>query len=338
MKSNTVEVASRQKGTMSETSARRTQLYRLRMSPTQKRIACQVATLFKAVLRSSVTPEEHKAILSRRRRSKRRHKLSRRQLLLKRLQQQHYSMQSRGFRPRRSVNAKLKKPESERSPRRVRHRLEPLMLPVTRVKHGPEPLMQPVTRVDRENERRLRRILVTDSLTARELSDHLTRCAREESRRNRDDRRRRYNDDDDNDNNDDDGDDGGNNNGGEESSIGSGNTFFDDRLKCDTKSRLLFYLNSGFFRFQQYKEYDASHDGEPIDVQAIKSEIHDESLTENEMRNLMANFLTNHSYTSERLASCGACGIRVLERIGSPSIRYKFAFLHSEYIGLPDLC
>jgi len=107
-----------------------------------------------------------------------------------------------------------------------------------------------------------------------------------------------------------------------------GDSFFDDLVKSPIKALLLFYLNSGLFRFEQYKDFDAAWDDQNIDVEAVCKEIGAEKLTATEFRDLMTTFLKSHSYTSGDLMSCGACGIRLHECSGKPRVKYRRLFLN----------
>ena len=102
-----------------------------------------------------------------------------------------------------------------------------------------------------------------------------------------------------------------------------GSSFFKDVLKSPKKALLLFYLNSGLHRFQRYKDYSSQHDGEPVDIEALKEEIKEEQLTNDEMADITSRFLKCHSFTGEDMPSCGACGIRCFERHEQPRIRFE---------------
>ena len=86
---------------------------------------------------------------------------------------------------------------------------------------------------------------------------------------------------------------------------------------------MLYYLNSGLFRFHQYKEYDPQFDGVPIDEEDLIEEIRKEMLTDGELKHILEEFYTNHSYTKGNLYSCGGCGFRILDRQKKPLIQYN---------------
>jgi len=111
---------------------------------------------------------------------------------------------------------------------------------------------------------------------------------------------------------------------------GKGDSFFDDLVKSPAKAVLLFYLNSGLFRFGQYKDYSSCWNDKEVDQDALMKEIEDERLTDEEYMKLLTSFLVEHSYTTGNLLSCGACGIRLLERMGTIPIRYKQLLLQDE--------
>ena len=99
-------------------------------------------------------------------------------------------------------------------------------------------------------------------------------------------------------------------------------TFFLDRNKSPAKAVLLFYLNSGLFRFEQHKDYDASYDGEPIDLVRLKKDITDEGMTEREYDAIIRRFYRLHPFTDFDICSCASCGIRQIERSESPTVEY----------------
>jgi hypothetical protein len=89
--------------------------------------------------------------------------------------------------------------------------------------------------------------------------------------------------------------------------------YFGDIEKNPFKSVLLYYLNSGYGRFQQYKEFDKAWDGKNVATNEICKEIDDEILDETELYKLLETFFHEHSYTDVKLLSCGACGLREME-------------------------
>ena len=76
------------------------------------------------------------------------------------------------------------------------------------------------------------------------------------------------------------------------------------------KSVMLFYVNSGCTRFDEWKNYTSKYNDKPIDVEKMKKEIAQEQLSEEELINKINLFAKEHSYTPKELLSCSACGIR----------------------------
>jgi hypothetical protein len=103
--------------------------------------------------------------------------------------------------------------------------------------------------------------------------------------------------------------------------------FFKDSQKDVNKSLLLYYLNSGYGKFDQYKEYDANCASTEIDKPKIIRDIQAEKLTDKELHEKLETFFAQHSYTGANLISCGCCGIRQRERIQSPEIKYQRLYL-----------
>ena len=86
-------------------------------------------------------------------------------------------------------------------------------------------------------------------------------------------------------------------------------SFFQDANKSLPKALLQFYINSGCFQFDEYKEYSLKCKGEPVNIEGLLKEIEQEKLTNKEMEALMRHFYRAHSYTDPKLYSCGACGV-----------------------------
>jgi AAA domain len=103
----------------------------------------------------------------------------------------------------------------------------------------------------------------------------------------------------------------------------SGSTYFDDFVKNPSKAVLLYYVNSGLFRFQEYKEYGTQWNGCELDVTALQKEMEDEDLTDKELDRIIKNFLRAHPYTNGRLMSCASCGIRLYEKRTNPPLEYR---------------
>ena len=72
--------------------------------------------------------------------------------------------------------------------------------------------------------------------------------------------------------------------------------FFKDTCSSPAKAVLLFYINSGLFRFEQYKDYCVIHDNEPIDIDKFKQKIRDELLSDEEYDGIIRSF-TNCTHT-----------------------------------------
>ena len=98
--------------------------------------------------------------------------------------------------------------------------------------------------------------------------------------------------------------------------------FFANSQKNINKSLLLYYLNSGYAMYDQYKEYDSNHSTHNIDKAKIIQDIRNERLSEKELTQKLKAFFEQHSYTDAQLMSCGCCGIRMRERSESPAIRF----------------
>lgn len=99
--------------------------------------------------------------------------------------------------------------------------------------------------------------------------------------------------------------------------------FFADAGKSPAKAALLFYLNSGLFRFEQYKDYDSNYDGKPINLQQVLEDVQAEKLTDSEYDQLIKHFYRCHSYTDFEMQSCACCGLRQIERPESPEVVYR---------------
>ena len=89
-------------------------------------------------------------------------------------------------------------------------------------------------------------------------------------------------------------------------------------------SVMMYYMNSGYSRFFQYKEYDNKLLGKEIDSREICKEIENEKLSDDELLETIQNFYNDHSFTDLNLVSCGACGIREYE---SRNIKYQKVML-----------
>lgn len=98
--------------------------------------------------------------------------------------------------------------------------------------------------------------------------------------------------------------------------------FFKDTCSSPAKAVLLFYINSGLFRFEQYKDYCAIHDNEPIDIDKLKQDIRDELLSDEEYDGIIRKFYKLHPYTNFDVKACSCCGLRQIERAEDPVISF----------------
>ena len=73
------------------------------------------------------------------------------------------------------------------------------------------------------------------------------------------------------------------------------NQFLFDMDDDPSKAALLWYLNSGYGRFQADKEYDKSHNCEEVDQQAIVKEIANESMTNQERAGRVKEYFHHHA-------------------------------------------
>ena len=102
-----------------------------------------------------------------------------------------------------------------------------------------------------------------------------------------------------------------------------GEKFFSDFPSNLVKSVLLFYVNSGLFRFDQWKDYSKKWEGKDVDCDSLKKEMEEEMLSDEELMAMMEKFFMCHSYTDDKLLSCGACGLREMERPEDPKVQYR---------------
>ena len=105
-----------------------------------------------------------------------------------------------------------------------------------------------------------------------------------------------------------------------------GASFFDDYTKSVDKARMLYYVNSGLSRFQQYKDYGEEWDGTPIDIPGLQEEILEEGVTDEELSGFVKGFLKQYPYTTATLPACGACGLRIPDN-GLPHTSYRRLYL-----------
>ena len=76
------------------------------------------------------------------------------------------------------------------------------------------------------------------------------------------------------------------------------------------KATVLFYMNSGCSRFDEWKFHSKAFENSAINIAMLKEEITNESLTELELKNMMKTFAKKHNYVPPSLYACGACGVR----------------------------
>lgn len=114
----------------------------------------------------------------------------------------------------------------------------------------------------------------------------------------------------------------------------NGDKFFDNANSSILKTVLLLYMKSGYFDFDQWRSYSSSCNGQPVNLEKLKEQIEDEQLSEEELRNIVKSFLTKHSYTDSCIMSCGACGIRQMEKESGPSLKYTRVSLEDERMNI----
>ena len=71
----------------------------------------------------------------------------------------------------------------------------------------------------------------------------------------------------------------------------------------------MFYANSGYFRYDEIKQYYGSCDGTEVDEEALIREIREEQLSDGELHATIAQYFGQHSFDGA-MYSCGSCGIR----------------------------
>jgi len=71
--------------------------------------------------------------------------------------------------------------------------------------------------------------------------------------------------------------------------------FFHDATSDVNKAVLLFYMNSGYFRFDRYKEHDGNCHGQDVDIDSLKKEIAEEQLSGQELTDMTKKFVHSHS-------------------------------------------
>jgi hypothetical protein len=105
--------------------------------------------------------------------------------------------------------------------------------------------------------------------------------------------------------------------------------FFSDMEQIPAKSVMLFYINSGYLRFQQYKDYDAAFNNQPIDLAKVASDIQAEALSVEELDGVVRKFYDVHPFVDFMIQGCSACGIRLIERCDDPCVQFVRVSLSS---------
>jgi len=89
---------------------------------------------------------------------------------------------------------------------------------------------------------------------------------------------------------------------------------FCDSAKNLAKAMHLFYANSGYGEYGQFREYDRRWEGKPIDQEDIRKQVESHKSTSDDYFCMFSGFFSDHSYTNACLYSCGACGYQIRER------------------------
>ena len=110
--------------------------------------------------------------------------------------------------------------------------------------------------------------------------------------------------------------------------------FFKDTCSSPAKAVLLFYINSGHFRFDQYKDYCSKYNNEDVDIDRLKQDIRDEQLTDNEYDAIIRRFYKLHPYTNFDIQACSCCGLRQIERLEDPVISFIPMPLSHPFMGV----
>jgi hypothetical protein len=104
------------------------------------------------------------------------------------------------------------------------------------------------------------------------------------------------------------------------------NFVFHDAGTSPLKALLLFYLNSGCARFDEWKYHADEFAGLPVYVPKMVSEVSDEQLSEEQLEDIIARFQAEHPYVPEHMWSCAACGLRV------QSEKYEKVYIGDEHV------
>ena len=110
------------------------------------------------------------------------------------------------------------------------------------------------------------------------------------------------------------------------------NIYFRDFQYDPTKALMLYYANSGYLRFDQYKEYGSVFQGKAVEQSNVATEVGHEELSADELAHIVQQFQQRHSPLHSRLMSCGGCGIRLYERPSGPEIKFCQVDLQSTIV------
>ena len=81
------------------------------------------------------------------------------------------------------------------------------------------------------------------------------------------------------------------------------------------KALLLYYLNSGGFRFDMWKRHSKNHDGKEMDTNGLVEEILSEKLSPRQLKDMYERFVDRHNYAPKNYHSCSACGMRSYDAV-----------------------
>ena len=88
---------------------------------------------------------------------------------------------------------------------------------------------------------------------------------------------------------------------------------FEDANHSLPKAILQFHINSGHLRYDQFKEYGTQWNGKKLDTAALMEEIMEDTVSNDDMREIIARFEKVHKATGGDLKSCCSCGTRDYE-------------------------
>ena len=75
-------------------------------------------------------------------------------------------------------------------------------------------------------------------------------------------------------------------------------------------AQMLYYLNSGYMRFDQHKEYSKRWQGEAVDERRMCEVMSNEVPSAEELQKLYVSFRETHDFVNSTLRACGTCGTR----------------------------